>query len=307
MRIIKAEEWPDVSASLPPIELLLNPLIPAYGKTLLHGPPGSGKSAMMWGVGNAVIQGSSYLGLTTHKAKVLLISTDMSIYELKHRWNDAFIPLFDILCINGFDCTKQKFNQSALYTVVQRYVHENQIGLVMIDALGGIHSGRSARDDEVADAVDHALTEWLPETGLLLLGHDRKLRHNKDGAAIEPGSEDFLGSQKWRANMTSQVHMWPIGEYISKVQHDKSQVSARLPEAIKLYIDIHGRAELFDEHRAQKVSTQYNDGIKLLSLENQPAGAQIEALAKHYGKSERTVKRWKQLAGLSREYERAKD
>ena len=281
--------------SLPPITMLLDPIIPTMGKTLLHGPPGSGKSAMMWGVGNAVATGTPYLGLPTKQARVLLVSTDMSLYELKHRWNDAFTPLFDILCVSGFDCTKQGFAKSTLYSLVKNYVETNQIGLVMVDALGGIHSGRSARDDEVADEVDHRLSDWLPSCGLLLLGHDRKLRYNRDGEAVEPGKEDFLGSQKWSANMTSQVHMWPVGEYVSTIHHAKCQVAPRLEEQVRLYIDLHGRAELWNEHRAVEVSTKYRDAVRELGLAGLNVTQQVQVIAQHYGKSERTIKRWRAM------------
>jgi hypothetical protein len=290
LRIIKATEWEAVRAALPPIEQLLNPIVPAYGKTLLHGPPGSGKSAVMWGIGNAVVTGASYLGLESKRANVLLISTDMSLYELKHRWNTAFVPLFDLVCLPGFDCTKAVFKTSLVYNLVRHYVADNQIQLVMVDALGGIHSGRSARDDEVADEVDHRLSEWLPDVSYLLLGHDRKLRYNRDGEPMEPGPEDFLGSQKWRANATTQLHMWPVGEYISVLQHAKSQVAARLQDKIKLYIDLHGRAELWNEHRAGEVRAKYRRAIAELGT-----NVTVGAIAAHYGVSERTVQRWKSM------------
>lgn len=290
LRIIKAEEWREVRESLPPIEMLLNPIVPAYGKTLLHGPPGSGKSAVMWGVGNAVVSGEPYLGLATSRARVLLISTDMSLYELKHRWNTAFVPQFDLLCLPGFDCTRAQFKASTVYKMVQHYVNEQKIQLVMIDALGGIHSGRSARDDEVADEVDHRLSEWLPDVSYLLLGHDRKLRYNRDGEPMEPGPEDFLGSQKWRANATTQLHMWPVGEYVSVLQHAKSQVAIKLGEKIKLYIDIHGRAEEWNEHRAADVRDKYREAIRVLG-----ADATLKDIAEHCGISERTASRWKAM------------
>lgn len=297
IEIIKAADWARISAALPPVTTLLDPLIPAKGKTLLHGPPGSGKSALMWGLGNAIVSGSSYLNLATKQASVLLVSTDMNLYELKYRWNDAFIPLFDICCLPGFDATKREFTKSAVYTAIKRYVDENETQLVMFDALGGVHSGRSARDDEVADSVDHVLSQWLPESAILLLGHDRKQRFDRDGIALEPGNEDFLGSTKWRANATSQVHMWPIGEFVSKIQHAKCQVAQRLAEPIKLYIDIHGRAELWNEHRAKEVGDKYREAMKRLNLNDKMTVAhQVAEIAKHHNVSERTVRRWKAMS-----------
>lgn len=291
IRIIPASQWVSIRESLPPVQLLLDPIIPAFGKTLLHGPPGSGKSAVMWGIGNSIISGESYLGLPAKQARVLLISTDMSVYELKHRWGSAFVPKFDLLCLPGFDCTRSAFRLSDVYKIVAEYVEAENIQLVMIDALGGIHSGRSARDDEVADEVDHRLSDWLPDAAYLLVGHDRKLRYNRDGEPMEPGPEDFLGSQKWRANATTQLHMWPMGEYISALQHAKSQVSPRMNEKLKLYIDLHGQAELFQEHRAAEVGAKYRAAVKELGNT-----ATVAMLAAHCGVSDRTIQRWKAMS-----------
>lgn len=69
---------------------------------------------------------------------------------------------------------------------------------------------------------------------------------------------------------------------------------------MKVYIDLHGKAELWDEHRAQDVTNKYRVAVKALGLENAGVGEQIEAVAKHYGKSERTVKRWRSLMGVTK-------
>lgn len=295
--IIRAADWPAVAANLPAASMLLAPLIPAHGKTLLHGPPGSGKSAVMWGIGNAVASGApTYLGLPIKQAGVLLISTDMSIYEIKHRWDGVFLPLFDLVCVPGFDCTRPEFTASKLYTEVQQHVATYKIQLVMIDALGRIHAGRSARDDEVADQVDDVLTKWFPDASLLLISHDRKTQYGEGGVPLPPSPEDFLGSQKWRANVTSQMHLWPVGEYHSRLQHDKSQVSQRLEDLVNIYIDLRGQAELFDEHRVKEVVARFQEAIIRLGLEGVPPSRQDEAIAKHYGKTVRTIKRWRAMA-----------
>jgi AAA domain-containing protein len=296
IQIVSAAEWQGVAASLPSIEMLLDPLVPSRGKTLLHGPPGSGKSALMWGIGNAVVTGTPYLKLPTKQRRVLLLSTDMSLYELKHRWGDSFVPLFDVLCAAGFNCTKPMFNKSEIYGTVRAYVESHDIQLVMVDALGGIHSGSSARDDEVADAVEEQLTKWLPNTAFLLLGHDRKLRFDFKGNASPPSPEDFLGSQKWSANATSQIHMsLTPNKFISVIEHVKCQVAAKHPSVIKVYIDAHGCAEAWDEHKATEAKSKFTKAINELGLVGMETSEQVKRIAAKYKKTERTVWRWRAL------------
>jgi AAA domain-containing protein len=296
IRFITPGEWAATAATLPEAEMLLSPLVPAGGLTLLHGPPGSGKSALMWGIGNAVASGAPYLGLSVLRSEVLLLSNDMSLHALKHRWNSKFVPLFHVLCHTPFDCTKSTFKGSLEYKEIRDYIQAVGIKLVLVDALGGIHSGRSARDDEVADAACGRLREWLPDIGVLLSGHDRKKQRDKDNKFMAPTDEDFLGSVKWRANMISQVHLFPISGHRARLKHDKSQVVSTLDEGITLYIDSHGQAELWDEHRAQAANVAYADFLRELDIQDLPPGQQVAAIAKHTGKTERTIWRMRKAA-----------
>lgn len=287
IEIIKAQDWQYIRATLPSPKFLLDPLIPAKAKTLLHGPPNVGKSAFIWGVGNAIMTNESYLGLHTTQARVFLLSTDMSIHDLNFRWKDNFTPAFDFACVPKFDCTRPTFVVSEIYTVIGNYVQDNNIDLVLIDALGGIHMGRSAKDDEVAGLVEERLSLWFPNKAILLLGHDRKTRFGVNFEPLEPNNEDFLGSQMWRANTTSQLHMWASGDHKSTLKHDKSQVSLTLEEPLNLYIDIHGRAELWNETRAQKVL-----GLVKKSIIDLPDGT-AEERAEYIKVSRATYFRWK--------------
>lgn len=296
MDIIEPASWPQVRDGLPKVNFLWEYLIPAGGtKTLLHGPPGCGKSALAWGVLNAVAAGERYLGLDTSQSKALLISNDMNLFEFKHRWGGDFEPRFAFVCTPKFDCTKDDFQTCDFAKSISTYLREKQIGFVVFDALGGIHAGRSAKDDEVATMVDHALSKWLGDVAILLIAHDRKTRYGSDGNPQEPSQDDFMGSQMWRANATSQVHLWATGKHSSILVHDKSQVSEKLERKIKLYIDLHGRAETWNEARANEVVRKYNDAVRTLGLSGLPETERVARVAIHCGVSERTVWRWKTL------------
>jgi hypothetical protein len=296
LTVIQAAAWPTIRDSLPPAEFLLDPFIPARAKVIIHGPPSCGKSAFIWGAMNAIQRGEDYLGFTTKRANCLLVSPDMNVHEIKHRWGLTFEPAFDFLCVPPFDCTRPNFLDTTIAATVRTHVQEHNIGLVAFDALGGIHSGKSNKDDETADAVDRVLDHWLPGIGVALLHHDKKTRYGQDGEPMEPTDEDFLGSNKWRANATSQLHMWPQANHMSLLKHAKSQVSAVYQDQIKLYIDQYGRAELFNQARAADVIRKYSEAVSQLKLQGLSLTEQDRRVAEFYGKDERTVRRWRSLA-----------
>jgi len=72
---------------------ILNPHIPVGGITLLFGPPGVGKTALNWALGNAIAEGEDFLGHQTIKGQMLFISLDMSkpLCQLRLH-NTGFVP-----------------------------------------------------------------------------------------------------------------------------------------------------------------------------------------------------------------------
>jgi hypothetical protein len=295
--LITADHWPAYRDALAPAESLFPPLVPAHSLTMLHGPPGCGKSALLWGVGDAIARGIPYLGIPTVQANTMLISVDMNKHQLKHRWQETFNPAFDPCPVDKFNCLDPSFKTSNFYTDARKFIAARNIRLVMIDALSGIALGHSAKDDEVANAVAAALVQWLGTSpAIILLHHDRKQRFTPQGQPIPPGDEDFSGSQQWRGNCTSQLHMWVTGPHRSALKHAKSQVDVLLEEELSLYIDLHGKAELWQQHRADEVARKWLDTVILLHLKDLPLMDQYEAVAKHHDVAVRTVQRWRDLA-----------
>lgn len=291
MTIIEPQQWPTIRDALPEADFLLDRLIPAGATTLLHGPPGCGKSAFAWGVANAISIGCPYVGLPTKRTNVLLISTDMNVYEYKLRWGTSFKPEFAFVCIPKMDLTARSILEQASLVSIASYAQVNQ-PLVVLDALGGFHAGKSAKDDEVATLVDAALERWLPDCAKLIIAHDRKTRYGADGRPMDPSADDFMGSQLWRANATSQLHMWKSGRHKSTLRHEKSQVAACMEDEIGLYIDMFGKAELWDEGRAGEVISKTRATFKKLGLAGLSASDQAKRLALEHSISERTAWRW---------------
>jgi len=291
-QIIEAGQWSEFVKELPEVPFLMDQLIPRNGKTILHGPPGSGKSAFLWGVGNAVSQGVPYLGFKTLRTRTLLISVDMNAYELNTRWGKSFDPCFDLIAPPKFDCTSPAFIRGELYKQVNGHMMEKQVGLVMIDAIGGTHLGRSAMDDDTATAVDAAISAWLPGCAILMLAHDRKVKFAESGRPIRQGAEGLLGSQMWRSNCTNQLHMENAGNNASVIYHEKCQVGPKYPEPIRVYIDEFGNCQLWGKAQAQECHKKYQDAVDLLGIGGLKATERNEAVAKYYQVDIRTVRRW---------------
>jgi hypothetical protein len=289
-------EWQRFAATLPNVEMLWDPIVPAHGCTLIHGPGGSGKSGVVWGLMNSMEHGDDYLGLNVARANCLLISFDMNKFAHKQRWGTQFLPRFNICYESKLNASSPQFRKMPIYNEVKQVVEEREIRLVVLDALSGLILGQKASDDETATGVMAALEEWLPFTAKLIIHHDRKTRYGQDGVPQMPTQDDFLGSAMWRNNAISQIQMWKMGHCISGLSHEKSQVSVLHPDRLKLYIDLHGAVELWDQKRADDVVKKLYDGIDALGLRDTPPTRQVEALAAHYGVGVATIYRWKKIA-----------
>jgi len=297
--IVDPKDWDSICKAIPPTSYLIDPILPANAKTLLHGPPGSGKSALAWGMAKAISLGEPYLGFSITKAKVFMVSTDMTIRELKHRWGEYYRPACQFMAIQPIDITKPSFRSSPVYTEFRAHVEKEGIELIVWDALGGLHLGHSARDDEVADMVDAALTDWFADKAVIVLGHDRKTRFGPAGDPLPPSNEDFLGSVKWRANATNQLHIWSQSRRMSILKHEKCQVGPIHEEEIKLHIGMWGQAELWSEARAKDVVGKLFAALKIPAIQKLEGREQDTAIATHYGVSDRTIRHWRSLANKS--------
>ena len=295
--LIEAADWPALRDNLPPAEFLWTPMIPARSKILTHSAPSVGKSALSWGVMNAIQSGEPYLGLPTKAGNCLLVSNDMSKHSFKQRWDKNFAPKFPFIIIPKTDISTETFAYSDAYKFIYEFVRERKIDLVCIDTLGGLCMGKSMSSDETATMLTGIINQWIgTDRAILILHHDKKMGRDSSGTKFYSDKEDFLGSQMWSSDCTSQIHMWKSREHQSCIKHVKSQVSALHDDTLKVYINLTGMAELWDDKRASEVTQKFNKFITDAKLTQATPTEQVMGAIKFFGISERTAWRWFSMA-----------
>lgn len=295
VHIIEPQAWPTIRDAIKPAPSLWDPFVPAHAITMLHGPGGSGKSGLLYGLANAIQTGQDFLGLPTQKAKCLLISVDMNLFLVKERWGTAFNPNFAFVCPSTFDLLDPRFRMTTTYTEIRDYVNTQGIELVLIDALSGTVGVHSVNDDATANGWYSAIKQWFPESAVVFLHHDRKTRYNDKGEPLAQSGQNSMGTAYWINNCASQIHMWPAGDHISMIRHEKCQVNLKHDDKIKLYIDIDGRVEPWDQRRADNVQLKYWETARSLNVQDLPNHERDVHIAKFHNVSERTVRRWRSL------------
>lgn len=240
-------------------DFLWEGVIPTKSKVvLLHGPGGVGKSAFLWSLFNAIEEGKPFLGLATKQAKTLIISTDMSVYDIYLRWDQNFTPLFHMEISLPFEVRDPRFPKTDLYKRVKDFVGLNNIELVAFDTVGKIHFG-DPNQEETVGQVYNSLLRWLPNTTIIGNFHNKKAMRNSTGHEIIT-EDDFRGSRKWVDDAVVQLQIRKVEKsaYHSKLYHMKSQVSAKI-DPIDLYINLHGLVELWQDSKSKRIITQWGD------------------------------------------------
>jgi len=153
--------------------------------------------------------------------------------------------------------------------------------------------GKGMSSDETATMLTGIINQWIgTDRSILILHHDKKMGRDSSGNKFYADKEDFLGSQMWSSDCTSQIHMWKSREHQSRIKHVKSQVSALHEETLKVYINLVGMAELWDDKRASEVVAKFNAVITAGKLTGAAATEQVMAVMKAHSISERTAWRW---------------
>ncbi|MEE8114344.1 MAG: AAA family ATPase, partial [Nitrososphaerales archaeon] len=274
---------------------ILNPHIPVGGITLLFGPPGVGKTALNWALGNAIVKGEDFLGHQTIKGQMLFVSLDMNNTLCKIRLhNTGFVPKFDFVFSDlPVDCLSSNFKGTELYKKVREKVTETSYALIVIDALGRL--GRfDMSADNIPSQVYGSLREWLPGQTFLINHHSRKQKFNYKGDLIRRSMEDAFGSQFWTAYAASVVQLHRTGSQNGTLLHVKSQV-LELADPISVCIDPESSTVCLLEDR-KKVTAKsrmklWEQKAKVLfpAWDSMGVEEQVKALRKVSGKSRRTI------------------
>jgi RecA-family ATPase len=286
---------------------LIHPIIPSTGIVLFHGPPGIGKSTIAWQLANNIEQGSALLGMMSNKARVLLLSLDMPKYGLHARWKESgFEPYFDLVITENFDPAAVTFEHSKIFKSVREWHDREKYQLVVVDSLAHVVAyGKSVNADEAVGPTYDNFKKWFPNTCILFIHHDRKKKMKDDGTWPEPTDEDFIGSQQWKAQCTTQLHLSKASHTLLKLELVKNQVGVTWSEPMDLYMNEKGTELIeYSEHQQKSDAEQYKKW--LLEVRQQypdydklSKKTQISLIAKHSGKAISTLYRMRRGVDIS--------
>jgi len=252
------------------VSAVVNPHIPTGGITLLFGPPGAGKTALNWALGNVMAVGEDFLGHSTTPGRVLFISLDMNERLCHIRMdNSGFKPKFDLAFGEMVDClAASRFKASNFYKGIKRQINKVQYSLIIIDALGWLGKFEM-NNDNVPSQVYGSLQELLTDQTILLNHHSRKQKHDREGIAIAKTMEDAFGSQFWTAYAASVMQLQKTGEQTGKLVHSKSQVF-ELAEPIAVYVNHEGSTLSLLEDRKVKTATSRLEQWEKIAKDQHP-------------------------------------
>lgn len=296
-----------VNAELPIIPWLIHPIIPSTGIVLFHGSPGIGKSTIAWQLANNIEQGSALLGMLSNKARVLLLSLDMPKYGLHARWKESgFKPEFDLVITENFDPAGAAFPHSKVFKSIREWHDKNNYQLVVVDSLAHVVAyGKSVNADEAVGPTYDSFRQWFPNTCIMFIHHDRKKKMKDDGTWPEPTDEDFIGSQQWKAQCTTQLHLSKASNTLLRLELAKTQVGPSWAEPIELYMNDKGTELLeYSDHQKKQESEQFKVWLAQAraadeNFDKYSKKAQMAALAKLSGKSIPTLYRMRKAVDIS--------
>jgi RecA-family ATPase len=295
-----------VKAELPIIPWLIHPIIPSTGIVLFHGSPGIGKSTIAWQLANNIEQGSALLGMLSNKARVLLLSLDMPKYGLHARWKESnFEPLFDLVITDNFDPGSSAFPHSEVFKAVRAWHETHNYQLVIVDSLAHVvANGKSVNADEAVGPTYDNFKKWFPNTCIMFIHHDRKKKMKEDGSWPEPTDEDFIGSQQWKSQCTTQLHLSKANNTLLKLHLSKTQVGPQWNEPMELYMNEQGTELMeYGEHQQKDDANQYTQWIKQarvddLEFDKRSKKNQMNVIAKISGKSIPTLYRMRRSVDI---------
>ncbi|MEE8115092.1 MAG: AAA family ATPase [Nitrososphaerales archaeon] len=266
---------PDVfeKEGLPEVSWLVKPLIPASGRTILHGPTSAGKSALVWALGNAIQTGRPVFSMEVRQANVLFVSLDMADIPLRIRWfgskdnpkpkEDRFYPKFDYITPQMLPILERDPKGNWWIDSPKGKEFRSLLGLyqfVIFDALGAMVG--NTNDPETATIAHQIFKRIMGNTPYILIHHDRQEIIGPSGFARKASNDDASGTRRWLDFSQHQLHLYKKNETIRFLEQGKSQVAADRDDPWKFYISEVGKAELYDEHKAKELEVKIAKALK---------------------------------------------
>lgn len=166
--IIKYEEL--CSMDIPPINYLVDELIPEIGLTMFQGHPGAFKTWFAYYMAYCVANGLPLLDrFKTKKSKVLLVCPDDYLPIMRDRLNKAgFTKNIEVRVWDPEKIVAIEDDRTLEHLLV--YIQEEKIGLVVIDTLRNIHGADENNSTEMA-CIMQRLSSLARTCCVVLLHH----------------------------------------------------------------------------------------------------------------------------------------
>lgn len=224
-------------AKFPEPLFLVDPIIPAGGLFMLHGPKTAGKTQLMITLGVAVATGTPFIGeYACRKGEVLIIETDMGRRLLQERIQQTpETREINFLHSEPFDVVN--LASGRLPDAFQR-AQELMPTLVMVDSLR-----KTSSQDEVDSAspgkVYGAWQRIFPDATIGIAHHDRKAPTNPD--ALWRPEEAARGSGAWLDDIDTGLHLGKLrghkhGGHVATLSFSKCRTTEE-PEPVQLRMD----------------------------------------------------------------------
>lgn len=195
-----------------------DPLVPAEGVTFIHGPKSVGKSPFIWTLARAVASGGRFLGMPTRQGRVLVVEIDSPKSAVQRRYK-----LIPDVPQGWFTLWGAAFNifrtEHPLCAAMLEAAQKIDPNLVILNTLRKAHP-YDDKESQVPSQFYRRFEELFPGAARIVVHHDRK-------PSAEANTPDHAqsGSEAWRNDAQSVIHLEKAGKGRMKVSHTASQVS----------------------------------------------------------------------------------
>jgi hypothetical protein len=189
----------DALAPQPPIDWVVDGLLPTASTAIVFGQPGSKKTWSCLDLAVCICQGAPWLGFATKPGSVLLIDEESGPRRLLRRMGDSIrghqgdetLPIF-ATSLHGFNFWTNAPAHGA--QVLLGLIQQVQARVVIIDALADVMLGGDENAVKDAQPVFHALRQVAEASGaaIVVIHHATKATGGYRGSTAIAGAVDLL-------------------------------------------------------------------------------------------------------------------